>query len=314
MNHTPKQIYKCDYPECTRTFVRLDLCNRHKDRHTAKGSSLNRRDTTMSMGSGVAPGSASPETNRPGSAYSKTPGAGGRPTHLPYHSPNDVNGAPYTPITSTPPTGYPNGGPPNGADGYGMHPQQHPGPHPGQHPGQQHPHEGYVGTPVQRPMHHSPSGHARPTQQQQQNMYGVLSPVSTQPSYNTQSNNTPQAAPFVPQSNLIPFSLPPQEYPPPQVVGAGGQGSAGRGPEQAQNYAQQQQPGPEYAEHAHQQQGEMLLLDNMSMPNTIPMFGSDSILSKSPYVSIPDDFVAFLFNNQNEGSPMGQMVPHSYSK
>jgi hypothetical protein len=33
LNHTPKQIYKCDFPDCVRTFVRQDLCNRHRNRH-----------------------------------------------------------------------------------------------------------------------------------------------------------------------------------------------------------------------------------------------------------------------------------------
>ncbi|KAL5625228.1 hypothetical protein BROUX41_005288 [Berkeleyomyces rouxiae] len=49
LNHNPKQIYSCDFPDCSRTFVRLDLCNRHKDRHTAKGSALNRKDMLASQ-------------------------------------------------------------------------------------------------------------------------------------------------------------------------------------------------------------------------------------------------------------------------
>jgi hypothetical protein len=41
---TPKHVYKCDHPGCIREFVRADLCTRHKDRHTAKGSHLQRKD------------------------------------------------------------------------------------------------------------------------------------------------------------------------------------------------------------------------------------------------------------------------------
>ena len=41
---TPKQIYKCDFPECLRAFVRQDLCARHRERHTARGSHLQRKD------------------------------------------------------------------------------------------------------------------------------------------------------------------------------------------------------------------------------------------------------------------------------
>lgn len=41
----PKQIYHCDFPDCQRSFVRQDLCARHKERHTARGSQLLRKDT-----------------------------------------------------------------------------------------------------------------------------------------------------------------------------------------------------------------------------------------------------------------------------
>lgn len=261
--------------------MRLDLCNRHKDRHTAKGSALNRRDTGGSQAQGMdvnnrmgayPAGSTSPEANRPGTSYGK-----GHPAHLPYHHPqSDPNGAPYTPMTSTP-TGYANGGPPNGVDGY-MH------------------HDAYSGTPNQRSMHQSPTGHQRPP-----NAYGVISPVSTQPGYHTQ-DNTPQGGPFVPQSNFTPMTLPPQQYP-----------ATSTGREQDQTYASQSN---EYSDHnGNQQQGEMLLLDQMSMPNTIPMFGGGSVLDKSPYVSLPDDFVSYLFNSGQqggEGSPMATVVPPGY--
>lgn len=47
LNHNPKQIYHCDFPDCQRSFVRQDLCARHKERHTARGSQLLRKDTFM---------------------------------------------------------------------------------------------------------------------------------------------------------------------------------------------------------------------------------------------------------------------------
>src|SRR5947208_433251 len=43
----PKQIFSCDFPECRRSFVRQDLCTRHKERHTARGSQLQRKDAFM---------------------------------------------------------------------------------------------------------------------------------------------------------------------------------------------------------------------------------------------------------------------------
>ena len=43
----PKHIYRCDFPGCDREFVRADLCARHKERHTAKGSHLQRKDAFL---------------------------------------------------------------------------------------------------------------------------------------------------------------------------------------------------------------------------------------------------------------------------
>ena len=45
LNHTPKNIYHCDFPDCNRYFVRQDLCVRHRERHTTAGSQLHKRDT-----------------------------------------------------------------------------------------------------------------------------------------------------------------------------------------------------------------------------------------------------------------------------
>lgn len=56
------------------------------------------------------------------------------------------------------------------------------------------------------------------------------------------------------------------------------------------------------------------MLDNMSSQTTIPVFGSDSVLNKSPYVGMPEDFMAYLFNTQGaEGAAMNQMMPQ-YTK
>ncbi|KAL8838211.1 MAG: hypothetical protein Q9170_002201 [Blastenia crenularia] len=44
LNHEPKTIYECDFPGCERQFVRQDLCARHRERHTARGSHLQRKD------------------------------------------------------------------------------------------------------------------------------------------------------------------------------------------------------------------------------------------------------------------------------
>ncbi|EON97453.1 putative c2h2 finger domain-containing protein [Phaeoacremonium minimum UCRPA7] len=72
----------------------------------------------------------------------------------------------------------------------------------------------------------------------------------------------------------------------------------------------------DYTQHGPQQSaGEMMLLDNMSN-QTIPVFGTEGGLNKSPYVGMPEDFMAYLFNTGSQsadGSTMGQMTPQQYA-
>ncbi|ORY65474.1 fungal-specific transcription factor domain-containing protein [Pseudomassariella vexata] len=298
LNHNPKNIYKCHL--CNRTFVRQDLCNRHKDRHTAKGSTLSRKDSisshTMSnvdspraSYSGTAPpGSTSPEANRSGAGYSKY-----HNNHLQYQSPKDVNGSPYTPITATPPAGFPHSAPPNGIEGY-MHQETR-----------------YPNGSGPRHSQQSPSRPPHPTAQTNVAPYGVLSPVSTQHgSYHSQPTNTPQSTttlPYVSQQNFPPFTLPPSEF---AITSPANSAGVSRESGQQQTYAPaasgeyNDQPQP-------QASGEMMLLDQMGAQTTIPVFGSDGVLNKSPYISIPEDFVAFLFNttDPNSSPTMGHMMP-----
>lgn len=218
------------------------------------------------------PGSASPEANRPVSAYNKA-----RPlTTMQYQSPKDTMASPYTPLTNTPPTAYSNGTA-NGVD-Y-MH------------------HDPNYAHMAQRPPHHSPPGPRRPSIQTNVTPYGVLSPISTQPGYHSQPANTPQSAngmSYVPPQNFPPFSLPPSDFTTSSAA------SVAR--DEQQTYAPS--TSAEYTDQHPQAAGEMMLLDQMGMPQTMPVFGSDSVLNKSPYVAIPEDFVAYLFNTHGEGSPV----------
>lgn len=283
LNHNPKQIYKCDFPECDRQFVRLDLCNRHKERHTAKGSTLSRRDSLIGHLSPATdgrhgfppPGSLSPEANRPGSAYS-------RPPMHPHFQ--DVTGSPYTPVTNTTPV-FPH---PNGVN-Y-MRPD---GPY------------GHISG--QQPQHQSPHGPQRPSVQTNVTPYGVLSPAS-QHGFQGPPNGTPQSAtPYSGQGNFPPFSLPPSNFQPTAP-------SANVPREGGQGYGQQHGGMNEQFQGQPQPTGEMVLLDNMSTQTTIPVFGSDSVLNKSPYVGMPEDFMAYLFNTQGgESAPMNSMMPN-YNK
>jgi hypothetical protein len=174
-------------------------------------------------------------------------------------------------------------------------------------------------------------GYSSPHLQQRSNVQTpvapYMSPVSNQHGYHGQSQSAPQSATYVNQSNFAPFNLPPSDF----SANASGSnnnntnsnnhnhnndhdnGQGGGGGRDGQHYAPT--TSAEYMEHGGHQSGEMMLLDQMSMPGTIPVFGSDSVLSKSPYVTIPEDFVAYLFNTSQQGdsSPMpGQMVTQSY--
>jgi hypothetical protein len=99
--------------------------------------------------------------------------------------------------------------------------------------------------------------------------------------------------PYVAPQNFPPFSLPPSDFT---------ASSPAVAREDQQAYGPQNSA--EYTDQHPQAASEMMLLDQMGMQQTMPVFGSDSILNKSPYVAIPEDFVAYLFNTHGDGSPM----------
>ena len=298
-------MYKCGIGDCQRTFVRLDLCNRHKDRHTAKGSALNRKDSLLGQVSpsadGRSPfapaGSTSPELNRPDTGYGK-----GRPLTMQYQSPKEAaamaTGSPFTPMTmttNTPPASYTNGG-------VDYTHQHHDGPGGGGNNNNANNtnYHHHLPSQTQRPSIHSPPGPQRPTVQTNVAPYGVLSPVSTHPGFHSQAGNTPQAAPamaFGPSQTFPAFSLPPSDFvsSSPAVVSR---------PEQQQPFVPS--TSAEYSDHNHHQQhhqaSDLMLLDQISMQQTMPVFGTEGGLNKSPYVGMPNDFIAYLF--QGNVSPM----------
>lgn len=226
----------------------------------------------------AAPGSLSPETNRPGSGYARPP------LHAQYH---DVTGSPYTPITNTPPTYAHANGPQQNGVNY-MRPDGPYGQMTGQHS-----------------SHQSPNGTQRPSIQTNVPPYGVLSPAS-QHGFQSHSAATPQSASYSGHANFPAFSLPPSNFQPTApTANLSREGDQGYSSQNGMNEHFQTQP---------QSTGEMVLLDNMATQTTIPVFGSDSVLSKSPYVGMPEDFMAYLFNSQaGEGAPLNHMMPQ-YNK
>lgn len=278
LNHNPKQVYTCDYPDCKRTFVRLDLCNRHKDRHTAKGSSLNRKDSLArsSPATDRPPfahtGSASPEASRPGPGYPPNIRTGS----ISYQSPKDHIASPYSPAAHTPPAVFSAGPGTNGVDGYARQ-------------------DGGYGGPNARRSSLSVS--QRPPVQTNVNSYGVLSPVSTQQGFHGHHNSISQPVNYAPQQNFTPFTLPPSNF-----------------SEAASHDREQYVPTStgDYPDSGQQSAGDLMMMDSMPTNQIVPVFGNESILNNSPHF-LPDDVVQFLFADNGNNSPtMGPMMNQGY--
>lgn len=246
------------------------------DRHTAKGSQLSRRDSVLSHISQTdTPGSASPETSRAVPGYHQQHSA-----TMGYHAQDTGH---YASMNSAAQGSYVNGGQVNGhqpqrIDTYG-HDQMY------------HGNAGFDYT-------HSPVTPAHTSVPQRSGSFNVSSPGLGQDRFGEQAHPAHQSS-YVPQSNMMSFNLPPSEYP-------NGHGVSQTDVSQAHANATSAQ----YSE-PHHQQSEMMMLDQMAMPGTVPVFGSD-MLNKSPYVGLPEDFLSFLFNTSSPGerSPMGQPVRH----
>lgn len=213
--------------------------------------------------------------------------------HSQYQSPKDGIGigTPYTPMNSTSPATFPHPGPSNVPDTYS---------------------EQGTGYNARLP-HQSPTGHPRLHTHSGANIYGALSPVSTHPgSYHLQATHTPQSVPtmpFVAPNNFPAFSLPPSDF----NTAAGVSTGSGLPHQYAPTTSS------EYGEPSHSHAStDLMLLDQMTAQSTMPMFGPDGILNKSPYISIPEDFVAYLFNTTSpttSPSTVGHIIQRNpYSK
>jgi hypothetical protein len=160
---------------------------------------------------------------------------------------------------------------------------------------------------------------SRPSLQTTVGSYGLPTSSSGSQSYHSNQSSTPTQssmhAPYVNQQNFAPFSLPPPGYATtaPTTSSRDNESSYAISPPQAtvqMDYQQRdsgsgQQSGPD-----------MMLLDQMTAPNTMPVFGGEGY-SRSPF-AIPDDFVAYLFSGQqfDNSSPMAQsgMGQQGYAK
>jgi hypothetical protein len=164
-------------------------------------------------------------------------------------------------------------------------------------------------TPVNRPQRHASFGvqdakaaeFSRPPLQTAVGPYGLLSSASNSQSY----QSSPQT--YVSQQNFAPFTLPPPTFPTATT-------SAPATRDVEPTYPTSMSTDYPSESIHHQQSGpDMMLLDQMTAPNTMPVFGGEGY-NRSPF-AIPEDFVAYLFSGQQlDNSPMGHMSQPGYAK
>lgn len=144
-------------------------------------------------------------------------------------------------------------------------------------------------------MDSKPPDFNRTTIQASVGPYGLISPTSQ----NYTAARIGQPHPYVSQHNFAPFSLPPSEFAATTI---------------ATTIAPSRESDPPYSESrmdfnmSQQQQSgaEMMLLDQMSAPSTMPVFGGEGGYNRSPF-AMPEDFIAYLLmDGQTAGSQMGQ--------
>ncbi|KAI8686969.1 hypothetical protein NCS56_00269000 [Fusarium sp. Ph1] len=281
LNHNSKQTYHCNFPNCTRTFVRGDLLKRHMDRHAAKGSQLNQRDSVAgNIAPVIAPGNGAgvgvgvgAGTNSPDFNRNPVDYSKAHPSNMPYQTALDANGNPYSPMANTPTGMYPNGQLPDGMGSYMS------------------PNPGYDNRTPQLSQPQSPSVTQRQSMSASNTPFNVMSPIANQQVFPNQQNNMAQASTFVSQQNVMPMNLPPAQYSNPQNSVTS--------------------TSAEYTEPGTTQASELMMLDQMAMPATVPVFGEAGDLNKSPYVGMPEDFMAYLFNSP--GQAMTPVVGPSYT-
>jgi hypothetical protein len=283
LNHTSKNTFHCQFPDCTRTFVRSDLLKRHHDRHLQKGSQLNRRDSMVSHVGSASHGANSPDMGRQAIESANNRGV---PSPVQFQV-QDAATSPYSPMSATHPMGFPNGAPGAVGDAYASEAAYGPTP---AHPSL-----------AQHPSH----SQARPHVHTNVAPYGIMSPVQHAPQGFGPTPRTPQSREaFVSHQNVMPFNLPPSQYGGPDAPASRDHGQ--------QTYPTDAVSG--FQSSPQLQPSEMMMLDHMSMHSNMPMLGGGE--SKSPYVGMPEDLMAFLFNSTPDGvrSPVNPIIPHAFGK
>ena len=250
------------------------------------------------------PLSSSPEVMRPSLSGIKS-----RTSQLQYQPPQEMSPTSYSPVTNQSSSTYSGTGP-HGTENYHQstafkrsnsdsmsrdHAPRNPMP---SNRAQRHASFGFSDS--------KPAEFSRSPLQTNVGPYGLMSSAP-----GSQSYPPPHASPqgFVSQQNFPPFSLPPSGFSASTSTPVVSRETESAYPtsmptDYPSDSMQQQQSGPD-----------MMLLDQMTAPNTMPVFGGEGY-NRSPF-AIPEDFVAYLFSNQqleNASSPMSQMGHQGYTK
>lgn len=255
--------------------------------------------STPSVDTKTMHGSISPEVMRPNLAGKQRAG------HLnQFQSPQDSSHQhPYSPITNASPVTYTGTPSSNGVDQFSHRPYKR--------SNSDRQDSGSV-TPGSRSQRHASFGvidgvkpdFARPALQTGVGPYGGLSSAS--PTHYQGSQQSPQHS-YIPQQHFTPFSLPPPTFPATSTSISSARDSDSNYPTSMSNEYQSE------SVHHSQSGPDMMLLDQMTAPNTMPVFGGEGY-NRSPF-AIPEDFVAYLFSGQqlDNSSPMGQMNQPAYA-
>lgn len=281
LNHTSTQAFHCQYADCPRTFVREDLLKRYMDRHAARGPQLRCRDSTTTCVVHVASASASTTSEARAldsavSLYHQFP--------LPGQSPQEHSGcSPYTPVSDSTPQGRRGRAPSaSAADDY--------------EPG-----AAYV--PDRR---RSLSQESPPSQ-------SCISVRADMAPFDVFDQREAGAAGY-------------SSHPPARAMAQRSESMthfARDAYRNSQRHVPSHEPSQpcvetvvsEYPGSTHGMPSEMMALDQMAMPGALPVFGDDEGLSKSPYVGMPEDFMAYLFNALSSSAcPTGLVTPAAAAK
>lgn len=225
-----------------------------------------------------------------------------------YHSPQDLNSNPYSPVANTPASVYSNTASSNATDPFAQAGAYRRSNNDGLSRGPDS--SGVI--PNSMAQRHSSFGvldaksveFTRPPLQTPVGHYGLMSSAPSNQSYQTSQAN-PQ--PYVSPQNFTPFTLPPPTFP--------ASTTSNTTPRDSEPYHTPMTTDYPTDSNHHQQSGpDMMLLDQMTAPNTMPVFGGEGY-NRSPF-AIPEDFVAFLFSGQqlDGSSPINQMGQPGYAK